>query len=1177
MPTYTGTTAYSVFNLVAANARSTMFSPDGALIYVGRDNGTIEVFNTASHSLVATWAVGASLASMSLSEDGSFLLAIEATGANTGRLHRVSTSNGTVLQSYDTGHFHDVEIVNGQRAILTGSPNMTFDLATGTFSPLAGAGYYSSYSSLIVEDGHLSLIAEPGISNSPLFIYDDRSGRIVAQGDSYQGGAVSGFNFGHQAISERAGLVAQFMGTYYLNIYDLSLDFVRRVTITNTVDGLAFDPHGQYLFVFLSNGTLAKYDVRTWTITDQFNLAASGWHNRIGVGDQIHISPDGSYITVADSNGGRLQLVDLSARNETFAGTAEADTFIGLDGNDTYIVGAGDNVVEAFGHGTDTVRTQLSSYALTANVEDLIYSGTSAFTGIGNDIENLIDASSSTGNALLQGGSGADTLRSGSGNDTLDGGTGADAMFGGAGDDRYIVDSISDTITELAGHGADHVESSIDYALGAHLENLTLIGGALSGTGNDLANTIRGNASNNILSGGAGNDILVGDAGDDRLDGGIGVDAMEGGSGNDIYVVDNESDTITELAGAGTDLVEASTSYTLGLHIENLTLIGGSVGTGNELNNVVRGNSQNNILYGLGGNDQLRGESGNDFLDGGAGADIMTGGADHDTYIVDNAGDVVTELAGEGIDRVESSINYALGANVEHLTLTGSAVVGTGNELANTIRGNAEDNSLSGGAGGDTLDGNVGDDRLDGGTGVDVMSGGVGNDTYFVDDSRDVVTELADEGVDLVESSADYVIGANVEHLNLVGTAVSGTGNSLNNIIRGNAQNNVLSGGGGSDRLYGGAGDDTYLVDGLDDLVFEDGGGGTDTVISSGNFYLYADLENLTLTGSGDLFGVGNELANTILGNSGSNLLIAGAGADVVRGGGGVDSLFGQDGNDQLFGDAGIDYLVGGIGNDTLDGGTEADALYGEDGDDTLIGGSGFHTDILVGGAGNDVLRGDSGLGDYDLMDGGAGDDSYYVDTPDDLTFEAANGGIDTVYATIDGAGYYLYANTENLVLGGNTPFGVGNELNNRITGSATSNWLLGGAGNDILDGGAGNDVLFGEAGADTFVFTRGTGGDVIGDFVAGTDRIDLSAFGFTSFAQVEAALGEYGGTAFLTLGNGDMVVLNGVARSALSAGDFILASSGELKTPVMEAIDADPRSELVHDFYNPRLFLEVM
>ncbi len=403
------------------------------------------------------------------------------------------------------------------------------------------------------------------------------------------------------------------------------------------------------------------------------------------------------------------------------------------------------------------------------------------------------------------------------------------------------------------------------------------------------------------------------------------------------------------------------------------------------------------------------------------------------------------------------------------------------------------------------------------------------------------------------------------------------TGGRTADRLDGGDGDDVLDGGLGADQLVGGAGNDRFYVDRQDDLVFEDAGGGTDTVISTGSFYLYANIENLTLAGSGDTFGVGNELGNTLLGNGGSNLLIAGAGDDVVRGGGGVDSLFGQDGSDQLFGDAGIDYLVGGAGNDVLDGGIDADALYGEEGDDVLIGGSSFSTDILVGGAGNDVLRGDSGLGDYDLMDGGSGDDSYYVDTPDDLTFEAANGGTDTVYATINGAGYYLYAHTENLVLGGDTPFGVGNELNNRLTGSAASNWLLGGAGNDMLNGRGGNDVLFGESGADIFVFERGTGADVIGDFVAGTDRIDLSAFGFTSFAQVQAALGENGGTAFLTLGNGDMVVLNGVAGASLSAGDFILASAGDGKVPVMEAIDVDRRPDLIHAFVNPRLFVDLV
>ncbi len=176
-------------------------------------------------------------------------------------------------------------------------------------------------------------------------------------------------------------------------------------------------------------------------------------------------------------------------------------------------------------------------------------------------------------------------------------------------------------------------------------------------------------------------------------------------------------------------------------------------------------------------------------------------------------------------------------------------------------------------------------------------------------------------------------------------------------------------------------------------------------------------------------------------------------------------------------------------------------------------------------------------------MDGGAGNDSYQVDTGDDLTFEGVGGGTDTVFANVPvaGAGVYLYANVENLVLLGTTSFGVGNELANSLTGNSSGNFLLGGAGADVINGGAGNDALFGEGGADRFVFGRSTGGDVIGDFQDGSDRIDLTAFGFTSFAQVQALIGQNGGTSFIALAGGDLIVINGVAMASLGAADFIL------------------------------------
>ncbi|MGQ3031519.1 MAG: M10 family metallopeptidase C-terminal domain-containing protein, partial [Ferrovibrionaceae bacterium] len=119
--------------------------------------------------------------------------------------------------------------------------------------------------------------------------------------------------------------------------------------------------------------------------------------------------------------------------------------------------------------------------------------------------------------------------------------------------------------------------------------------------------------------------------------------------------------------------------------------------------------------------------------------------------------------------------------------------------------------------------------------------------------------------------------------------------------------------------------------------------------------------------------------------------------------------------------------------------------------------------------------------------------------------------------------------------------------------------YLLGGAGNDILNGKAGNDVLFGEGGADTFIFERGTGGDVIGDFARGTDKIDLSAFGFASFAALQATFVQAGADGAIQLGSGDLIVLHGVDMAALASTDFILSASSPKLDPFEAAgkIDA--------------------
>ncbi|MCX8506486.1 MAG: calcium-binding protein, partial [Alphaproteobacteria bacterium] len=283
-----------------------------------------------------------------------------------------------------------------------------------------------------------------------------------------------------------------------------------------------------------------------------------------------------------------------------------------------------------------------------------------------------------------------------------------------------------------------------------------------------------------------------------------------------------------------------------------------------------------------------------------------------DSYLLDSANDSVVELTNGGIDTVKSSITYSLGDNVENLTLTGTANINaTGNSLNNIITGNSGDNIIRGGGG------------------VNALMGGAGNDSYYVDNQQDVVTELANQGVDNVYASVTYTLGENTENLTLSGTDdMSATGNSTNNNLTGNSGNNRLDGGLGADTMIGGAGDDSYFVDNVGDVVTELANQGNDTVVSSINYTLGNNAENLVLANSAKINGTGNSLNNAIIGNSNNNNIDGGAGNDVLEGAAGDDSLTGGTGDDVLEGGGGNDSLTGGTGadvyvvNSTIDEGT---------------------------------------------------------------------------------------------------------------------------------------------------------------------------------------------------------------------------------------------------------------
>jgi Ca2+-binding RTX toxin-like protein len=545
---------------------------------------------------------------------------------------------------------------------------------------------------------------------------------------------------------------------------------------------------------------------------------------------------------------------------DTLISNDALSTLVGGSGNDTYVINNSQVViVENTGWGTDNVQSNVD-YTLGANLENLSLLGTAAINGTGNTSNNAI-----TGN---------------SGDNILDGGVGTDTLTGGLGNDTYLVDLTSDVVVENANQGIDTVQTALTYTLGTNVENLKLTGtNAVSGTGNSLDNSISGNSAANTLTGGAGNDTL---------DGGAGNDSMIGGIGNDVYGVDSTGDIVVENANEGTDTVQSSIAYTLSTNLENLTL----TGTAN-INGT--GNASDNVLVGNSGNNSLVASAGNDILNGGIGADTMIGGAGNDIYYADNSSDITTENASEGTDTVIASVAWGLGSNLENLTLSdaGGAIDGDGNSLNNLMIGNIADNFLDGFDGNDTLNGGLG--------GNDTLAGDMGDDTFIVDRVGITIYEWDNQGIDTVQSSIDYTLGDNgLENLTLTGTAnLNGAGNNLDNMIIGNIGNNILDGSGGADTLIGGLGNDIYIIQNNDDVVTELANQGADSVEAYFGYGLTDNVENLTLAEEAYWsYGEGNALDNILTGNSSHN------------------DLFGDDGNDTLIGSEGDDNLYAGFGND---------------------------------------------------------------------------------------------------------------------------------------------------------------------------------------------------------------------------------------------------------------------
>ncbi len=416
---------------------------------------------------------------------------------------------------------------------------------------------------------------------------------------------------GDNLLDGKAGIDTLIGGkgndTYLLdNVGELALVQENANEGTDTLK-VGYVNKGKALTIDLNQNNLLNFENVTVAGAGLFNLTGNA-QNNILIGNMGNNTLSGG------------------AGDDVLDGKKGVDTLKGGTGNDTYYVYSNkDVVIENASEGTDTVRVVSylkNSYTLAANVENAIVDSKAAISLTGNALSNTL-----TGNDVAN---------------TLNGGLGVDTLIGGKGNDTYVVDNAGDSVIENVNQGADTVNASIDYVLGANIENLTLLDGALNGTGNALKNTLIGNTANNTLDGGAGVDKLVGGAGNDTYI----VDLLAKGAGGKATVV--LEDTVIESAKQGVDTLalrmsdaavnafQGKATITLGANLENLDARAtGKLGitlTGNAADNTLWGNTGNNTLNGGVGNDTLyAGDGGNNVLIGGTGADTLYAGSGVDT------------------------------------------------------------------------------------------------------------------------------------------------------------------------------------------------------------------------------------------------------------------------------------------------------------------------------------------------------------------------------------------------------------------------------------------------------------------------------------------------------------------------------------------------------------------
>ncbi|MCA3422948.1 MAG: hypothetical protein INF81_08355 [Roseomonas sp.] len=582
---------------------------------------------------------------------------------------------------------------------------------------------------------------------------------------------------------------------------------------------------------------------------------------------------------------------------DTLAGDNGDDQLWGGGGDDWLLGGNGNDALYADGPNTTETDNPDATNRLEGEAgNDSLYGGLGADWLLGGSAQDFL--SGGDGSNTLEGGFGNDTLLGGIGTDSLIGGNGADSVGGGGGNDILVYGGITDSLD--GGDGFDWlvIANGLSVNLGV-AENQANAGAwlarfeAVNASASSSAVTLLGGAQENILIGGEGHDSLLGAAGDDILQGGNGNDTLgggsglnilEGGAGNDYHIVEAADDLVIEAHGSGNDTIIAACDFYLPPEVEVLILAPGSTairgggglghdwlignananellgGDGNDTleggngadtleggdqNDVLSGGDQSDNLFGDAGDDSLHGGANNDTLIGGEGADTMAGGVGNDFYALDTADDLVIEAHASGNDSIVTAFDFYLPPEVEVLILApDSTAIRAGGGLGHDrLIGNANANELLGSGGNDTLEGGDGADTLEGGEQNDIMAGG---------------------------NQADNILG--------------GAGQDS---LDGGEGNDTLIGGANADTMAGGSGDDLYLIVDPEDLILEAPASGNDTVITMSDLVMPSDVEVLLVGESAiNLYLVGRDLDDIMIGNGLGHRFEGGAGNDVILAGG---------------------------------------------------------------------------------------------------------------------------------------------------------------------------------------------------------------------------------------------------------------------------------------------------